>query len=85
MFNHPLIRYLILFTGLLFSATSDAQFDISGEGKVYLATGKSQEFDFGFNPFHFRQNDGCLFELIFIAIGIEIKNTFIWNNFILYL
>ena len=60
MFNHPLVRHLILFTGLLlFSATSHAQFDISGEGKVYLATGKSQEFDFGFS--YFRQEGSYRF------------------------
>ena len=59
MFNHPLVRYLILFTGLLFSAASHAQFDISGEGKVHLVTGKSQEFDFGFS--YFRQEGSYRF------------------------
>lgn len=60
MLNLSLKRCLLLCTGLLlFSATSHAQFDISGEGKVYLVTGKSQEFDFGFS--YFRQEGSYRF------------------------
>src|SRR5690606_18232566 len=58
--NRSLMRCLTLyFALLLFSATSHAQFDISGEGKVYLVTGKSQEFDFGFS--YFRQEGSYRF------------------------
>ncbi|QBL08954.1 hypothetical protein E0Z06_05220 [Rheinheimera sp. D18] len=48
------MRYLFLFLALsLYSTVSQAQFDISGEGKVYLTNGSTQEFDFGFS--YFRQ------------------------------
>jgi len=51
------IRFCCLL--LLFSAPSHAQFDISGEGKVYLTKGTSQEFDFGFS--YFRQEGAYRF------------------------
>ncbi|HEX5793858.1 MAG TPA: hypothetical protein VFY01_11320 [Rheinheimera sp.] len=54
------MRYLPLYlTLLLYAAVCQAQFDISGEGKVYLVKGTTQEFDFGFS--YFRQEGSYRF------------------------
>lgn len=43
------LQYLLLFTALSFAPLSQAQFDISGEGKVTLTDNSSKAFDFGFS------------------------------------
>lgn len=48
------MKYWLLCSLLLISPLSVAQFDISGEGTVFLSNGKSQPFDFGFS--YFRQD-----------------------------
>jgi hypothetical protein len=54
------MKYVPLFCLLLlFSGFSNAQFDISGEGKVYLLKGSTQQFDFGFS--YFRQEGSYRF------------------------
>ncbi len=40
-----------LLTALLFTLPVQAQFDIAGEGKVYLLNGSEQTFNFGFSFF----------------------------------
>lgn len=40
-----------LLAALLFTLPAQAQFDIAGEGKVYLQNGSQQDFDFGFSFF----------------------------------
>lgn len=53
------MRVIVLCILLLFSTNSLAQFDINGEGTVYLANGRSQQFDFGFS--YFRQEGSYRF------------------------
>ncbi|MDX1392499.1 MAG: hypothetical protein R3241_08965 [Rheinheimera sp.] len=54
------MKYLPLWCFLLlFGSAANAQFDISGAGKVHLVNGGSQEFDFGFN--YFRQEGSYRF------------------------
>ena len=48
------LQYLLLCAALLFTPLSQAQFDISGEGKVTLTDNSSKTFDFGFS--YFRQD-----------------------------
>lgn len=48
------MKHWLLCTFLLVSPLSFAQFDIFGEGKVYLVNGQNQPFDFGFS--YFRQD-----------------------------
>lgn len=42
---------LWLLAALLFTLPAQAQFDIAGEGKVFLQNGSQQAFDFGFSFF----------------------------------
>ena len=53
------MKRLALFILLFCSTQAFAQFDISGEGTVYLVNGKSQQFDFGFS--YFRQEGSYRF------------------------
>lgn len=53
------MRVISLCILLLFSTKAFAQFDINGEGTVYLVNGRSQQFDFGFN--YFRQEGSYRF------------------------
>lgn len=45
------MKLWLLFSALLFAIPAQAQFDISGEGQVFLVNGTSQQFDFGFSLF----------------------------------
>ena len=53
------MRVISLCILLLFSTKAFAQFDINGEGTVYLVNGRSQQFDFGFS--YFRQEGSYRF------------------------
>ena len=45
------MKLWLLFSALLFALPTQAQFDISGEGHVFMANGTTQTFDFGFSLF----------------------------------
>ncbi|WP_445766069.1 hypothetical protein [Rheinheimera sp.] len=45
------MKLWLLLSALLFALPVQAQFDISGEGSVFLVNGTTQQFDFGFSLF----------------------------------